>query len=108
MNSKTNMRAAWFEKFGPAKETLIIGEMEKPQVAAGEVLIRMKTSAVNPSDVKKRAGSAPNLLDDGPVIPHSDGAGVIEAVGEGVPTQRIGERVWGVSGAIQSTLWYCR
>ena len=94
MNSKTNMRAAWFEKFGPAKETLIIGEMEKPQVAAGEVLIRMKTSAVNPSDVKKRAGSAPNLLDDGPVIPHSDGAGVIEAVGEGVPTQRIGERVW--------------
>ncbi len=94
MNEITNMRAVWFEKFGPAKETLNIGEMPKPQVAAGEVLIRMKTTAVNPSDVKKRAGSAPNLLDDGPVIPHSDGAGVIEAVGEGVPAQRIGERVW--------------
>ena len=94
MNEKTNMRAIWFEKFGPAKETLIPGEIAKPQAAAGEVLIRMKTTAVNPSDVKKRAGSAPNLLDDGPVIPHSDGAGVIEAVGEGVPTQRIGERVW--------------
>jgi NADPH2:quinone reductase len=94
MNEITNMRAVWFEKFGPAKETLNIVEMPKPQVAAGEVLIRMKTTAVNPSDVKKRAGSAPNLLDDGPVIPHSDGAGVIEAVGEGVPAQRIGERVW--------------
>ena len=94
MNEITNMRAVWFEKFGPAKETLNIGQMPKPQVAAGEVLIRMNTTAVNPSDVKKRAGSAPNLLDDGPVIPHSDGAGVIEAVGEGVPAQRIGVRVW--------------
>jgi len=49
---------------------------------------------VNPSDVKKRAGGFPNLLDDGPVIPHSDGAGVIEGVGSGVPTSRIGERVF--------------
>lgn len=94
MNEKTNMRAVWFEKFGPANETLIFGEKPKPRAAAGEVLIRMKTTGVNPSDVKKRAGSAPNLLDDGPVIPHSDGAGVIEAVGEGVSEQRIGERVW--------------
>ncbi|MCH8104409.1 MAG: NADPH:quinone reductase [Proteobacteria bacterium] len=88
------MYAVWFEKFGSANETLIFGELPKPQVAAGEVLIRMKTTGVNPSDVKKRAGSAPNLLDDGPVIPHSDGAGVIEAVGAGVTEQRIGERVW--------------
>jgi NADPH2:quinone reductase len=49
---------------------------------------------VNPSDVKKRAGSFPNLLDDGFVIPNSDGAGVIEAVGDGVSQQRVGERVW--------------
>ncbi|NNE63917.1 MAG: NADPH:quinone reductase, partial [Gammaproteobacteria bacterium] len=69
MSRKTNMRAVWFEKFGPAKDTLVFGEIAIPQVAAGEVLIRMKTSAVNPSDVKKRAGSAPNLLNDGPVIP---------------------------------------
>ncbi len=94
MNEKTKMYAVWFEKFGSANETLIFGELPKPQVAAGEVLIRMKTTGVNPSDVKKRAGSAPNLLDDGPVIPHSDGAGVIEAVGAGVTEQRIGERVW--------------
>lgn len=94
MNEKTKMYAVWFEKFGSANETLTFGELPKPQVAAGEVLIRMKTTGVNPSDVKKRAGSAPNLLDDGPVIPHSDGAGVIEAVGAGVTEQRIGERVW--------------
>lgn len=94
MNEKTNMLAVWFDKFGPAKETLAVGDLPKPQESAGEVLIRMKTTGVNPSDVKKRAGSAPNLLDGGLVIPHSDGAGVIEAVGQGVSPDRIGERVW--------------
>ena len=88
------MRAAWFEAFGPADQVLTLGELDKPEAAAGEVLIRMKTTGVNPSDVKKRAGAFPNLLDDGLVVPHSDGAGVIESVGKGVSSQRIGERVW--------------
>jgi NADPH2:quinone reductase len=88
------MKAAWFEKFGSAVDTLIIGEQPKPEVKDGEVLVKLKTTAVNPSDVKKRMGAFSNLLDDGHVIPHSDGAGVIEAVGEGVPKNRIGERVW--------------
>lgn len=94
MNEDKKMRAIWFEKFGSASETLIFGELEKPCAAAGEVLIRMKTTGVNPSDVKKRAGAFPGLLDDGPVVPHSDGAGVIESVGEGISPERIGERVW--------------
>jgi NADPH:quinone reductase-like Zn-dependent oxidoreductase len=88
------MRAAWFEKFGPATDVLIVGEQPTPETQAGEVLVKLATSAVNPSDVKKRAGSIPALLDDGLVIPHSDGAGVIEKVGEGVADGRIGERVW--------------
>ena len=88
------MKAAWFQTFGPAREVLQIGEMARPSPGPGEVLVRLETSAVNPSDVKKRAGSAPNLLDGGPVIPHSDGAGTIEAVGNGVDAGRIGERVW--------------
>ena len=88
------MKAAWFESFGPARDVLKVGEQEKPQVAPGEVLVKLVTSGVNPSDVKKRMGSAPNLLDAGPVIPHSDGAGVIEAVGEAVSSERVGERVW--------------
>ena len=88
------MRAAWFEKFGSATEVLQTGEFEMPVAAAGEVLVRLRSSGVNPSDVKKRAGSFPELLDEGPVIPNSDGAGIIEAVGAGVPARRVGERVW--------------
>jgi NADPH2:quinone reductase len=88
------MRAAWFESFGSAEDAITVGEQPKPTPQAGEVLINLKTSGVNPSDVKKRAGAFPSLLDDGLVIPHSDGAGIIEAVGEGVPESRVGERVW--------------
>jgi NADPH2:quinone reductase len=88
------MRAAWFERFGPAPEVLRVGELETPRPGHGGVLVRMQTSAINPSDTKKRAGAAPNLLDDGPVIPNSDGAGIIEEVGMGVPRSRIGQRVW--------------
>jgi NADPH:quinone reductase-like Zn-dependent oxidoreductase len=88
------MRAAWFESFGSAKDVLQLGEREAPTAGPGEILVRVATSGVNPSDVKKRAGSFPNLLDDGFVIPNSDGAGVIESVGDGVDASRVGERVW--------------
>lgn len=88
------MKAVWFDAFGPADEVLQFGDKPAPQPSPGEVLVRLATSSPNPSDVKKRAASFPNLLDDGYVIPHSDGAGVIEAVGEGVDRSRIGERVW--------------
>ncbi len=88
------MKAAWFEKFGSPAESIIIGVQPKPQVGEGEVLVKLKTTGVNPSDVKKRIGAFPNLLDSGHVIPHSDGAGIIEAVGKGVSPERVGERVW--------------
>ncbi len=88
------MKAAWYEQFGSAADVLTVGELDDPQPGPGEVVVRLHTSAVNPSDVKKRAGSFPNLLDDGYVIPHSDGAGVIEAVGEGVSSDRVGDGVW--------------
>jgi len=89
-----NMRAAWFESFGPARNVIKVGERPRPAPGKGEVLVRLRTSGVNPSDVKKRAGSFPNLLADGYVIPNSDGSGVIEAVGAGVASERVGERVW--------------
>ena len=88
------MRAAWFDSFGSAKDVLQVSELETPVAGPGEVLVRLATSGVNPSDVKKRAGSFPNLLDGGFVIPNSDGAGIIEAVGDGVDAGRVGERVW--------------
>ena len=88
------MQAVWFEQFGPADTVLNIGERDTPAAGPGEVLVRLHSSGINPSDVKKRAGSFPNLLDGGYVIPNSDGAGVITAVGDGVDKKRIGERVW--------------
>ena len=88
------MRAARFHKFGPAREVLELCDIDTPEPGPGEVLVRLHTSAINPSDVKKRAGAFPDLLDGGFVIPNSDGAGVIELVGEGVDKSRKGERVW--------------
>ena len=88
------MKAAWFENFGSPEDVLQVGEQPQPIPKEGQVLVKLVTSGVNPSDVKKRAGAFPNLLDGGLVIPHSDGAGVIEAVGNGVSPSRIGERVW--------------
>jgi NADPH2:quinone reductase len=86
------MRAAWYERNGPAREVLVVGEMPTPSPGPGEVLVRLATSGVNPSDWKTRGGSRPMVAPR--VIPHSDGAGVIEAVGEGVDRARIGQRVW--------------
>lgn len=88
------MRAALYRKFGPAREVLELADIETPEPGPGEVLVRLHTSAINPSDVKKRAGAFPDLLDGDFVIPNSDGAGMIESVGEGVDKSRKGERVW--------------
>ncbi len=88
------MKACWFDAFGAAQKVLKQGDWPTPEPGSGEVLVRLHTTGVNPSDVKKRAGAFPDLLDAGPVIPHSDGAGVITAVGNGVPDSRIGERVF--------------
>jgi len=88
------MKAIKFEKFGPASEVLVLVDEPDPKPCDDEVLVKIETSGVNPSDVKKRGGSASNLLDDGFVIPHSDGAGVIVEVGKNVSKDRIGQRVW--------------
>ncbi|MFT5482978.1 MAG: NADPH2:quinone reductase [Halieaceae bacterium] len=88
------MKAVWFEKFGSAGEALQFGVQPTPEPKPGEVLVKVETTAINPSDVKKRAGAFPDLLDGGLIIPHSDGAGTIVAVGAGVASSRIGERVW--------------
>ena len=88
------MKAGWFEKFGAAEDVILVGEQPKPAVGVGQVLVKLAASGVNPSDVKKRAGAFPHLLDNGLVIPHSDGAGTVEAVGKGVSASRVGQRVW--------------
>lgn len=65
-----------------------------PEPGPGDVSVRIHTSGVNPSDVKKRLGKMPAPSDFPKVVPHSDGAGVIEAIGPGVSKDRIGQRVW--------------
>jgi len=88
------MRAAWYEQKGPARDVLVVGEMPEPVPERGEVRVRLHTSGINPGDTKKREGWLGSPMPYPRVVPHSDGAGVIDAVGDGVPRERMGERVW--------------
>lgn len=87
------MRACWYEATGAARDVLSVGEMETPVPARGEVLVRLRVSGLNPTDIKRRSGArgAPPFPR---IVPHFDGAGIIEAVGEGVAEARIDDRVW--------------
>ena len=93
------MLAAWYEKHGPARAVLQIGEQPDPVPGKGEVRVRLRASAVNPSDVKARAGSRPVIPPR--VIPDSDGAGEIDRVGPGVSKARLRQRVWVYNGQWQ-------
>ncbi len=87
------MRAAFYETNGAARDVLRVEEVETPRAGTGEVRVKLATSGVNPSDVKSRAGLTRKITWPR-LIPQSDGAGVIDQVGDGVPQSRIGERVW--------------
>ncbi|HEY8049740.1 MAG TPA: NADPH:quinone reductase [Ramlibacter sp.] len=95
------MRAAFYERTGPAHEVLQVGELPEPMPGPGEVRVRLRYSGVNPSDVKSRMGLRSTQLAFARIVPHSDGMGVIDAVGQGVDRHRIGERVWIWNGAWQ-------
>src|SRR3954447_6668830 len=92
------MLAAWYDRQGPAADVLHVGELPDPEVGPGEVRVRLRFSGVNPGDTKKRAGWLGSTMPYPRVIPHSDGAGVVDAVGAGVDRGRLGRRVW-VHGA---------
>jgi NADPH2:quinone reductase len=98
------MLAGWYEKIGPAAEVIEIGQMAAPEAGPGEVRVRLSASGVNPSDVKRRAGWRGQSIAYRRIIPHSDGAGVIDRVGAGVPPARLGERVWVYNGQWQRPL----
>jgi NADPH2:quinone reductase len=88
------MLAAYYTRTGPAREVLTVGEIETPAAGPGEVRVRLAMSGVNPSDVKTRGGVRSRELPFPRIVPHSDGAGVIDQAGDGVPPARVGERVW--------------
>ena len=87
------MRAAWYERNGSARDVLKVGELEKPKIESGKVLVKLHTAGVNPSDTKRRARVS-LLQGVTQQIPHQDGAGVIAEIGDGVAASRLGQRVW--------------
>ena len=88
------MKAAYYKKTGNAKEVLINGNLKTPKPSDNEVLISVKASGINPSDVKRRAGWQNKNLPFPLIIPHSDGAGQIVQVGSNISTDLIGTSVW--------------
>jgi NADPH2:quinone reductase len=88
------MQAAFYEATGPAREVLHVAELPDPEPGPGELRVRLRWSGVNPSDVKSRLGLRSKVLAFPRIVPHSDGMGVVDAVGDGVPAARVGERVW--------------
>ena len=88
------MKAAWYEKQGAARDVLVVGQMDDPQPHAGEVRMRVAFSGVNPGDVKKREDAFGVGMPYPRVIPHSDGSGTVDAVGDGVSREWVGRRVW--------------
>jgi NADPH:quinone reductase len=88
------MKAAWYEKQGPAREVLTVGEMPDPMPASGEVRIRVSASGINPGDIKKRKDAFGYGMPYPRIIPHSDGAGRVDQVGEGVSPEWVGRAVW--------------
>ena len=91
------MRAVWYEQAGPASEVLIYGEMPTPEAGPGEVRVRLRASGVNPADVGRRGGSY-RAMEYPRVIPNSDGAGIVDQVGDGVARLQVGQRVWLFNG----------
>ena len=87
------MRAVWYEENGAADEVLRVGDMDEPAPGPGEVRVRLAASGVNPVDCKRRKGGR-GAMDGTRVVPHFDGAGLVDGVGDGVDTARMGERVW--------------
>lgn len=88
------MRAAWYDRRGPARDVLHVTEVPDPEPGNGEVRIRVEVSAISPGDVKKRSGWQGSPLPHPWVIPHSDGVGVIDRVGPGADDARVGRRAW--------------
>jgi NADPH2:quinone reductase len=88
------MRAVFYDRQGPAAEVLQLGELPNPEPRPGEVRVRLRYSGISPGDTKKRAGYFGSTMPYPRVVPHSDGSGVIDRVGDGVDPSRIGQRVW--------------
>src|SRR5476651_1211267 len=75
-------------------------DLPKPMPAAGQVLVRIKASGVNPLDGKIRAGQADHARQPLPAVLGIDLAGVVEALGEGVSGWLPGDEVYAMATGI--------
>jgi NADPH2:quinone reductase len=91
------VKAVWYERTGAAPDVLTFGEMPTPSAGPGEVRVRLEASGVNPSDAARRAGSF-RAMEYPRVITGSDGAGIVDQVGDGVTRLKVGQRVWLFNG----------
>jgi NADPH:quinone reductase len=91
------MRAVWYDRQGPAREVLILGELPTPDPGPGEVRVRLEAAGVNPSDTYRRRGPVPPM-EFPRVVTCSDGAGTVDRVGPGVAEHWVGRRVWLYNG----------
>ena len=88
------MRAATYERTGPAHEVFTVGEIPAPSPGPGQVRVRIVYSGINPHDTKRRSGWIGGEAPAGRMVPHFDGSGIVESAGAGVDPARVGERVW--------------
>ncbi len=95
------MKAIWYDRQGKATEVIQYGDLPTPKPSPEEVLVQVHTSAVNPSDTKKRSGWGGMEMGFDRIIPHQDGAGIITAVGDNVSPDRLGQRVWIYEGQLR-------
>jgi NADPH:quinone reductase len=75
-------------------------DLPRPTPAAGQVLVRIHASGVNPLDAKIRAGKAPHAKQPLPAVLGLDMAGVVEEAGPGVTAFRPGDEVYGMVGGV--------
>jgi len=94
------MKAAYYTELGES-DVLQLGEINTPAPGDGEVRVKLATSGVNPSDWKARKRGRGGVLPFPKIIPQSDGAGVVDAVGNGVSSVKDGDRVWVLNGQWQ-------
>jgi NADPH2:quinone reductase len=87
------MRAVVYSRAG-GPEVLRLVERSIPEPGPGEVRVAVQVSGVNPTDWKARRGGGRSQPPFPEVVPNQDGAGTIDAVGEGVDAARVGQRVW--------------
>jgi len=91
------MKAVWYERTGAAPDVLTFGDTPTPMVGPGEVRVRLASLRCQSRRCRPPRGSY-RAMEYPRVIPNSDGAGIVDQVGDGVTRLSVGQRVWLFNG----------